>query len=173
PMRECAAVESASLVGTTLLSYVVQEQIGEGGMGLVYRAVEPAIGKDVAIKLLRKEYADDPEQMRRLLEEARVVNQARHRNIIDIFHFGALPDGRQYLVMEYLRGQPLTQLIEERAPLPPDEVIPIVDEICAALAAAHGVGVIHRDLKPSNVFIVMQPDGSRFVKLLDFGIAKS
>jgi len=152
--------------------YVVKGLIGEGGMGVVYEGLQPVIGKRVAIKLLKKDFAQDPEEARRLLEEARSVNQIGHRGIIDIFSFGTLPDGRQYFVMEYMVGVPLSQHVKKHAPLLPQDVLQIVDEIAAALGAAHNAGVIHRDLKPSNVFLVSSPDGSSYVKLLDFGLAK-
>ncbi|WP_158502332.1 serine/threonine-protein kinase [Vitiosangium sp. GDMCC 1.1324] len=161
-----------SLVGARIGDYVIEERIGVGGMGIVYRAVQPLIGKEVAMKLLQPQLAENPEELQRLLTEARAVNAIQHRGIIDIFGFGVLPDGRQYVVMEYLRGVPLDAWLKKRGRLEVKEVLPILDEICSALGAAHGAGVIHRDLKPSNVFLVEQADGTRYVKLLDFGIAK-
>jgi serine/threonine-protein kinase len=152
--------------------YVVKGVIGEGGMGVVYEGLQPVIGKRVAIKLLKKDFAQDPEEARRLLEEARSVNAIGHRGIVDIFSFGTLPDGRQYFVMEYMAGVPLSLHLRENGPLLPQDVLQIVDEVAAALAAAHNAGVIHRDLKPSNIFLVSSPDGSSYVKLLDFGLAK-
>jgi serine/threonine-protein kinase len=126
----------------------------------------------VAVKVLRPELDRTPEQVERLLAEARAVNAIRHRGIIDIFGFGEVPDGRQYIVMEFLDGQALDAVLAERNRLPVQEVLSILDEVLAALAAAHGAGVVHRDLKPSNIFLVRQPDGSRYVKVLDFGLAK-
>jgi serine/threonine protein kinase len=166
-------VRRDSLTGAKLGDYVVKQRIGAGGMGIVYEGLQPMIGKRVAIKVLRGEFAEDPVQVQRLLAEARAVNAIRHRGIIDIFGFGELPDGRQYIVMEYLAGRPLDAVILERGALPAIEALPILDEVTAALSAAHGAGVIHRDLKPSNIFVVSQPDGTRYIKLLDFGLAKS
>ncbi|MBI3184317.1 MAG: serine/threonine protein kinase [Myxococcales bacterium] len=160
------------LVGSQLGEYLVQERLGEGGMGFVYRGVHPVSGKPVAIKLLRQEIAGDAEQMRRLVAEARAVNAIRHRGIIDIFGFGQLDGGRQYLVMELLEGTALDKFIAARAPIAPAEALPILEEVTDALRAAHEVGVIHRDLKPSNVFVVSPPHGAPYVKLLDFGLAK-
>ncbi len=168
-----ATAAADPILGARLGDYVVKERLGQGGMGIVYAGEQPLIGKRVAIKVLRPEIARDPEQVQRLLAEARAVNAIRHRGIIDIFNFGELPDGRHYVVMEYLSGIALDQLITDRGALPPTEALELLDEMLAALGAGHGAGIIHRDLKPSNVFLVQQPDGSRYVKLLDFGLAKT
>ncbi|WP_338265943.1 serine/threonine-protein kinase [Corallococcus caeni] len=160
------------LIGLKLGEYELRSRIGVGGMGLVYDGIQPLIGKRVAVKVLRPELAHSSEQVARLLAEARAVNAIRHRGIIDIFGFGQLPDGRQYIVMEYLDGQPLDAILAEKGRLPVPEALSLLDEVLAALGAAHGAGVVHRDLKPSNIFLVRQPDGSRYVKLLDFGLAK-
>jgi tRNA A-37 threonylcarbamoyl transferase component Bud32 len=161
-----------SMIGRHLGDYVVRERLGQGGMGIVYSGEQPMIGKRVAIKVLRPEIARDPEQVQRLLSEARAVNAIRHRGIIDIFNLGQLDDGRSYVVMEYLHGQALDELIAQRGSLAPVEALEILDEVLAALGAGHEAGIIHRDLKPSNIYLVRQPDGSRYVKLLDFGLAK-
>jgi serine/threonine-protein kinase len=160
------------LIGLRLGEYELRSRIGVGGMGLVYEGIQPLIGKRVAVKVLRPELAHSTEQVERLLAEARAVNAIRHRGIIDIFGFGQVPDGRQYIVMEYLDGQPLDAVLAEKNRLPVPEALSLLDEVLAALAAAHGAGVVHRDLKPSNIFLVRQPDGSRYVKVLDFGLAK-
>ncbi|WP_240360031.1 protein kinase domain-containing protein [Pyxidicoccus caerfyrddinensis] len=160
------------LIGMRLGEYELRTRVGVGGMGLVYEGIQPLIGKRVAVKVLRPELDRTPEQVERLLAEARAVNAIRHRGIIDIFGFGEVPDGRQYIVMEFLDGQALDAVLAERNRLPVQEVLSILDEVLAALAAAHGAGVVHRDLKPSNIFLVRQPDGSRYVKVLDFGLAK-
>jgi len=134
--------------------------------------VHPLIGKVVAIKVLARKYSVDPEMVSRFVAEARAVNQIRNRNIIDIFSFGALEDGRQYYVMEYLDGEPLDALIDRAGKLPLDEALPILRGVAKALDAAHAKGVAHRDLKAENVFLANDPDGGVFPKLLDFGIAK-
>lgn len=167
-----ATVVADPVLGQQLGDFIIRERLGQGGMGIVYAGEQPIIGKRVAIKVLRPEIARDPEQIQRLLSEARAVNSIRHRGIIDIFNFGQLADGRHYVVMEYLSGQPLDEIISRRGALPVAEAISILDEILAALGAGHEAGIIHRDLKPSNVFLVRQPDGSGYVKLLDFGLAK-
>lgn len=160
------------LLGVRLGDYVLQQEIGRGGMGVVYRAEQPLIGKTVAVKIVRGELLDTPEHMQRLLREARAVNAVHHRGIIDIFSFGSMPDGRQYLVMEYLKGVPLSQHIADAGKLPPQDALGLLEEIVDALAAAHAAGVVHRDLKPSNIFLVQQAGGGQYVKLLDFGMAK-
>ena len=160
------------LVGMQIGEYTIQNRIGEGGVGLVYGGEQPLIGKKVAIKILQPNFAQDEEAVSRFLFEARAANQIRHRNIIDIFNFGSLPDGRQYLIMEFLDGQALDTVIHKRAPLPIAEGLRLVDEIADGLSAAHTAGIVHRDLKPGNIFVVQQRDGSEYVKLLDFGLAK-
>lgn len=160
------------LLETHVSEYVIKERIGAGGMGIVYRAVQPLIGKQVAIKVMKAEYAGDADVVQRLLVEARVVNAIQHRGIIDIFGFGQLQDGRPYVVMELLQGASLASFLRKRKKLGADEAVGILDEILSALVAAHKEGVIHRDLKPGNVFLVENSEGARSVKLLDFGIAK-
>jgi serine/threonine-protein kinase len=160
------------LIGMQLGEYVIQEQIGIGGMGIVYRGEQPLIGKQVAIKVLRPEVGDQSVYVERLLAEARAVNAIRHRGIIDIFSFDQMPDGRQYFVMEYLEGTPLDVWLGGKGALPAQDAIRLADELLDALAAAHRAGVIHRDLKPSNIFLARQPGGGSYVKVLDFGLAK-
>ncbi|MGC4120324.1 MAG: protein kinase [Myxococcales bacterium] len=165
-------VSKDPMIGAHLGEYVVQERIGAGGMGIVYGGIHPVIGKRVAIKVLLWETAQNPEEAARLKAEARLVNSINHRGIVDIYDLGTTPDGRDYVVMELLSGEPLDKVVDSRAPLPVPEVLQMLDEICDALAAAHGAGVIHRDLKPNNVFYVAPPHGTRYLKLLDFGLAK-
>jgi len=162
----------ALAIGSRLGPYQIEAEIGRGGMGVVYRAVDPVIGKAVAIKVLRPELAGNAESLQRFLSEARAVNAIAHRNIVDVYRFGQLPDGRPYLVMELLRGTSLLQLIIERGSVPAAEACAILEEILAGLGAAHAAGVVHRDLKPSNVYVSQEAGGVRHVKLLDFGIAK-
>ena len=177
PIKILVNSRADTLIGAEVMGYVLRAKIGQGGMGLVYSAEQPVIGKKVAIKVLRPEIAENPEQVKRLVAEARVVNAVGHRGIIDVFGYGELPDGRQCIVMEYLDGESLMDLLarnkEANEVLPITETMIILEEILSALGAAHGAGVVHRDLKPSNIFLCRQRDGSRYVKLLDFGIAKA
>ena len=159
-------------VGMNVGEYKIEVAIGRGGFGTVYRAVHPLIGKQVAIKVLARKYSSDPEVVSRFVAEARAVNQIRHRNIIDIFAFGALPDGRHYYVMEHLDGEPFDQYLRRIGPLPLADALPILRAIARALDAAHAKGIAHRDLKPENIFLAHDADGATFPKLLDFGIAK-
>jgi eukaryotic-like serine/threonine-protein kinase len=158
--------------GQTVGEYRVEAKIGEGGFGAVYRAVHPLIGKAAAIKVLNKQYSSNPQMVSRFVAEARAVNQIKNRNIIDIFSFGALPDGRQYYVMELLDGKTLDAYRKVKGRLGPEEAIPMLRGVARALDAAHAAGIAHRDLKPENIFLVFDDDGGVFPKLLDFGIAK-
>jgi eukaryotic-like serine/threonine-protein kinase len=157
--------------GVMLGEYQIEGKIGEGGMGTVWSAIHPVIGKRVAIKILKRELCQDAVTVERFIDEARVVNQIQHPNIVDIFAFGEMPDGRRYLVMELLKGETLRARIE-RAPPTVEEAIAIIRALAHALAAAHAKGVIHRDIKPDNVFLVGKFGNPSDVKLLDFGLAK-
>ncbi len=182
--------------GDAVAGYIIGEQLGVGGFGVVYAAQHPVIGKDVAIKILHDRYSNDADAVARFVAEARAVNRIGHPGIVDIFDFGQLPDGRQFCVMERIRGQTLRQLLAARTRLPVAEALPILRAIAEAVDAAHGAGVAHRDLKPDNVFVVdlsrnntasgassssggSSPSGSGNVsgrvtltKLIDFGLAK-
>ncbi len=160
------------LLGQTLGEYKVLDALSRGGMGAVYRGEQPMIGKKVAIKVLLPNAAEDPDQMHRLLAEARAVNAIRHPNIIDIFSFGTMPDGRHYFVMELLDGQPLDEVLHQKRVFTPEEVIILLEQTMSALGAAHSAGVVHRDLKPANLFVTTLPDGAWHVTVLDFGLAK-
>ncbi|MER2564492.1 MAG: protein kinase [Myxococcaceae bacterium] len=160
------------LVGARLGEYEVIGPIGEGGMGVVYRAIHPLIKKRVAIKVLKPGVATDAGHVKRLVAEAEAVNSIGHRHIIDIFGLGQLDDGRPYIVMELLDGEPLDAYLRRNPRLSLHEVLMLLIDIAAPLAAAHAKGVIHRDLKPSNVFICREADGGQYLKLLDFGLAK-
>ncbi len=157
--------------GQAVGEYEVEQKIGQGGFGAVFKAVHPLIGKQVAIKVLSQRFSVDPQMVSRFLAEARAVNQIRHHNIIDIFSFGTLEDGRLYYVMEYLDGEPLDKRLARRGRMSLGDAIPILRGIARALDAAHAKGIAHRDLKAENVFLAAHPDGV-FPKLLDFGIAK-
>ena len=159
------------LPGTLVGEYRIEGQIGEGGMGVVFSAVHPVIGKRAAIKVLRAELDADPMAIVRFVDEARVVNQIGHPNIVDIFAFGQLPDGRHYFVMEWLGGETLRARLA-RGPVPLADACTIVRALVRALEAAHGKGVVHRDLKPDNIFLEEVAGEAVHVKLLDFGIAK-
>ena len=157
--------------GYVVGEYRIEHVLGRGGMGVVYGGTQPLIEKRVAIKVLNSDLSADPALVKRFLDEARAVNRIRHPNIIDIFSFGRLADGRQYFVMEYLEGHTLEERLQA-GDLPLTEYPPLLGQICDALDAAHGENIVHRDLKPENIWIVAPRRGRPFVKLLDFGIAK-
>ncbi|HUS29003.1 MAG TPA: serine/threonine-protein kinase [Kofleriaceae bacterium] len=157
------------VAGTKVGDYVVDRFIGSGAMGEVYAGKHPVIGKRVAIKVLRHELAASAEAAERFIREARAVNQVDHDNVIDVFAFGRLDDGRLYLVMDLVEGRSLRAHLVD-GPLPIDQALDILDTIADALDAAHDKGVVHRDLKPDNIVLSSATPPKVFV--LDFGIAK-
>lgn len=159
--------------GHRVTDYVVDGVLGAGAFGTVYQAHHPVIGKLVAIKVLARKYSVDREVVSRFVQEARAVNRIRHPDIIDIFAFGQLPDGRHYHIMELLIGAPLSDYLRQvEGRVPPEMVPALLRPIAAALDAAHAAGIVHRDLKPANVFLAQAADGRYRARLLDFGIAK-
>jgi len=158
--------------GTEVGGYVVDGELGHGGMGVVYSATHPLIGKRAAVKVLKPELSKEPAAVERFVREARAVNQIGHPNIVDIYDFGVLPDGRSYYLMDLLAGEPLRARLKRTGALHISEAASVIDETASALAAAHTNGIIHRDLKPDNVFMVSVPGRWPEVKLLDWGLAK-
>src|SRR5438445_513907 len=157
--------------GMMVGEYVVEGKLGEGGMGAVYSATHPLIGKKAAIKVISAALCTDTAQVERFVQEARSVNQIGHPNIVDVFAFGTLPDGRSYFVMAWLKGQSLADRVAKGGMSLP-EAVEIMEQASAALEAAHEKGIVHRDLKPDNVYLVNVRGNRQLVKLLDFGIAK-
>jgi serine/threonine protein kinase len=169
-----AGGEARSLIGTHLDGkYQVRRLIGEGGMGLVYEAEHVEIGRRVAIKVLHPVYTRSPEVVARFRSEARAATRIGHPHIIDVFDSGTTVDGAVYLVMEFLDGRDLGDVIGDDAPMQIARAVAITREICEALAAAHKAQILHRDLKPENIFLVERAERRDFVKVLDFGIAKT
>jgi serine/threonine protein kinase len=157
-------------IGTVLGAYRLVELLGKGGMGYVFRAEHIKLGREVALKLLRGDYAKRRDAVLRFFQEAKTVNRVRHRNIVDVTDFVELDDGTTFIIMEFLRGQSLGKWARTGIDLP--RALAVLVQICDGLAAAHAVGVVHRDLKPDNVIVVPTVDGAELVKLLDFGVAK-
>ena len=159
-----------SMVGRTISHYEILEKLGEGGMGVVYKAKDTHLDRFVAIKVLPPERVTDPERRRRFMQEAKAASALNHPNIITI-HDIASESGRDFIAMEYVAGKALNQVIARKG-LPLSEALKYAVQIADALAAAHAAGIIHRDLKPGNVMIGGAPERAGFVKVLDFGLAK-
>jgi eukaryotic-like serine/threonine-protein kinase len=162
------------MIGETFGNYRVTELIGEGGMGVVYLAEHPGIGRRAAVKILRPGLTDNPELARRFFNEARAANAIRHPSIVEVFDCGTLPSGTSYIVVELLEGENLASRLRSQGRLSVGDARRIAAQTASALAAAHAAGIVHRDLKPDNLFLV--PDdrdaAQEMVKVLDFGIAK-
>jgi serine/threonine-protein kinase len=164
-------VVAATLINQTIGNYRVVSLLGEGGMGVVYLAQHPVIGRKVAIKLLHAVLARDPDIVSRFFNEARAIHMIAHENIVEILDFGQTNDGQPYFIMEYLTGESLSDAVG-RGAMPAEQVEAIAVQMCRALSAAHAKGIVHRDLKPHNVQLCTKADGSTLVKILDFGVAK-
>ncbi len=160
------------LVGRAFGKYTLARVIGRGGMGVVYEALNTAIGKRVAIKLITAELARNKDAVRRFQREAQAASAVESAHIVDIFDAGMNDEGIPYLVMELLRGEDLGHRIKRLGRLELDEALHVTVQILRGLARAHAAGIVHRDLKPDNVFLVDRDDDSTFVKILDFGISK-
>jgi len=159
------------LIGTVLQRrYRVEERIGEGGMGVVYRAVQVPFERDAAIKVLAAAHSDNESLVRRFAAEALIISRLRHPNTLKPYDFGKTPDGRLYIVTEYLDGDTLGDLLEPGA-LDPVRTLRYLGQVCDSLVEAHGRGIVHRDLKPGNIF-VERVGHQEVVKVLDFGVAK-
>jgi serine/threonine-protein kinase len=156
------------MIGKTLGNYQILEELGRGGMAIVYRAYQPSLNRDVAMKVLPPQLSFDQEFVERFQREAKAAAKLRHPNIVVIHDVGH-QDGTYYIVMEYLDGRTLKQLIQQEGKLSPERAAHIVEQVAAALDYAHQHGFVHRDVKPSNIFV--GPDNH--VTLTDFGIAKA
>lgn len=150
--------------------YRLEARLGEGGMGVVYRARHVLIDRVVALKLIRPDLRGETHLRAWMLREARAANRVDHAHIIDIHDIGETDDGELYLVMEYLVGTALSAEIA-RGPMPMPRAVDIVEQMCAALSRAHDLGVVHRDLKSDNILITQRGGRKDFVKILDFGLA--
>jgi serine/threonine protein kinase len=161
------------LIGTVLADrYRLQTKLGEGAMGWVFLAEHVEIGKKVAIKVLRPSLCRMPEAVSRFRREARSASLIGSQHIVDITDFGTTDTGAVFYAMEHLEGEDLATAIKRAKKMPWARVQNIVQQLCTALQAAHDQGIVHRDVKPANFFLAKQPDGSDFVKVLDFGIAR-
>jgi eukaryotic-like serine/threonine-protein kinase len=170
--RQPAAQKAADpFIGKVVAGrYRLEARLGEGGMGVVYRARHVLIDRVVALKLIRPDLRGETHLRAWMLREARAANRVDHAHIIDIHDIGETEDGELYLVMEYLVGTPLSAELA-RGPLPIARAVDILEQMCAALARAHDLGVVHRDLKSDNILLTQRGGRKDFVKILDFGLA--
>jgi len=162
------------MIGEQFGNYRAISLLGEGGMGAVYLAEHPGIGRRVAVKVLHKNYTRDEQLLGRFLNEARAANAIRHPNIIEILDSGVIADGTPFLVMELLEGESLGTRLRRVGPLTVANALDFAYQTASALGAAHKKGIVHRDLKPDNLYIIADPHDTERerIKVLDFGIAK-
>ena len=164
--RERGVEEAADLTGRQIGHYQILSRLGEGGMGVVYKARDTLLSRTVALKVLPPELVNDPERKRRFVQEAKAASSLNHPNIVTVYDIVS-DEGVDFIVMEYVAGQTLAEILASRR-LALDDALKYAVQIASALAAAHGAGVVHRDLKPGNIMV----DGQGVVKVVDFGLAK-
>lgn len=145
----------------------IECEIGTGGMGTVYRATHLGLERPVAVKIIKPEYATDPDVADRFMREARTMARLRHAHAAMIFDAGNLPDGRHFIIMEFVEGCTLSETLAREGRFTPERAVSIASDICDVLSEAHKLGIVHRDLKPSNIML-----NERGVCVLDFGVAK-
>lgn len=168
------AVTQQTNPGDILLGkYRVEEVIGIGGMGRVVKASHLYLQQPVAIKILLANMAESQSTVARFLREAQATVKLRSEHIARVMDVGTLPDGVPFMVMEFLEGHDLNQILRHHGPQMPAAVVDLMLQACEGIAEAHALGIIHRDIKPSNFFVTHRPDGSNLLKILDFGISKT
>ena len=155
------------MIGSLIGSYKILEKLGEGGMGVVYKAVDTSLDRVVAIKSLSGELAKNPDLEQRFRAEAKAQANLNHTNIATLYAF-LVQEGTAWMVMEYIQGETVYEMIQRRGPIPAQEAIPIFKQALLGMGYAHRAGIVHRDIKPSNIMI----NRSGIVKVMDFGIAK-
>ena len=159
-----AASELSGRIG----KYQIVRLLGRGGMGAVYQAFDPHLERDVALKVMLPQIAENPEHKRRFEREARAVARLTHPNVLTVFDLGYHTDGSPYIVMELMKGRDLLNVMRQQPPLSLKRKIAIVGQVLVGLGQAHKVGIVHRDVKPANIFI--NEDGT--AKIMDFGVAR-
>jgi len=161
------------LLGTTLAgNYEIQEVIGHGGMGVVYKARHALMDRIVAIKMLQAQLISDSMSVKRFQQESQSASRISHPNVITVYDFGISPNGQPFIVMDYLQGISLADVIKEEGQIGVERSIKILAQACDALDHAHKMGVIHRDVKPTNFVLINYDEEKDFVKVVDFGVAK-
>ncbi len=171
-LREAQGADS--LVGRILNdTYKIEEEIGAGGMGTVYRALQISLDRQVAIKVLQSQLYGSSEAVKRFFQEARTLSALNHPNVVSVIDFGNTEDGLMFIVMELVRGRPLDDFIVDSGKLDVGDALDLMRQVCAGVGAAHRSGLVHRDLKPSNLLVAEADEGGiGTVKVVDFGIAK-
>jgi serine/threonine protein kinase len=166
------AARKAALEAQRLGQYALEEKLGAGGMGVVYRARHEMLRRPTAVKLLDVERTT-PDSIERFEREVKLTSLLNHPNTITIYDYGRTPEGIFYYAMEYLEGVDLENLVSRFGALPEGRVISILKQICGSLAEAHGAGLIHRDIKPANIMISARGGIYDMIKVLDFGVVKA
>ena len=165
--------DEPDLSGQTIAGrYRVIRRLGEGGMGVVYQAVDERLDKSVALKVLKEDFSKRQDVVARFTQEAKSAARIKHENVLDVTDYGKTETGSYYIAMELLVGTDLADVLQKGEPMTVERATDIAVQICRALSAAHGLGVVHRDMKPENVFLLKSNDGREVVKIVDFGIAQ-
>jgi serine/threonine-protein kinase len=161
-------------IGRDILNgqFQILQKIGSGGMGAVYKALQPEMNRMVGVKILHPKLANRKDLVSRFRREARAMSQLTHPNTVKVFLYGELEDGSLYIIMEFLEGKNLNQTVRAEGPFPVERALPILIQASGALDEAHKAGIIHRDLKPENIFLVQSGGLKDYPKVLDFGLAK-
>jgi serine/threonine-protein kinase len=161
-------------IGRDILNgqFQILQKIGTGGMGSVYKALQPEMNRMVGVKILHPKLTNRKDLVSRFRREARAMSHLTHPNTVKVFLYGELEDGSLYIVMEFLDGKNLNQTVRAEGPMPMERALPILIQVCGALEEAHRAGIIHRDLKPENIFLCQQGGFKDYPKVLDFGLAK-
>ncbi len=166
------STEADELIGTQIAKkYRIVERLGRGAMGTVYKAEHSYMSRLVALKVLHEHLANDEESIRRFSQEARTASRLSHPHAVTLYDFG-IDEKRPYLVMKYVQGETLKNLLAREKPLSLERTCIFLKQICGALQQAHSLGIIHRDLKPENIMVTKRNDGTEWLEVLDFGIAK-
>jgi len=161
-------------IGREILNgqFQILQKIGTGGMGAVYKALQPAMNRMVGVKILHPKLTNRKDLVARFRREARAMSHLTHPNTVKVFLYGELEDGSLYIIMEFLDGKNMNQTVRAEGPMPIERGLPILMQVCSALEEAHRAGIIHRDLKPENIFLCQQGGLKDYAKVLDFGLAK-
>lgn len=174
PRDQGALRQAADLVPGMIIrgKYEVLSKVGSGGMASVYKARHVAFGEVVALKLVGTRLSGDADFLKRFRNEAVITRRLQHPNAVRVEDLDSTEDGRPFIVMEYVDGRSLRELVRSDGPQPLARAVTVARQVCSALAAAHALGITHRDIKPDNILLGRGPDGAEHVKVLDFGIAK-